>query len=278
MSSFEEIGSLLGFVAFAGLAVLVFLTFQQARHLRRLRDWAGRAPERAAAIAAGTPEAADEAVEGAAADERDVDDSDSRDFPIARKPAEAPKRREPRFAGLRAGFADRWAAFDRRSPVEPKIVLGGLAAVILGVGIATSGFGLLGGDSPTATGQAQQGKSGKGGKGGGGGGSEPPAMTVAVLNGTAAPGGVAVPGVADRVSGDVEGAGFEVGTVDNAPPSFPASVVMYSGANEDAANELADALNGVLGTTVVQEMTSEIEAIAGGADLAVIVGQDDSAI
>ena len=47
MDLLKEIGAILGFVAFGGLAVLVFMTFQQARHLRRLREWAGRAPERA---------------------------------------------------------------------------------------------------------------------------------------------------------------------------------------------------------------------------------------
>ena len=33
MDLLKEIGAILGFVAFAGLVVLVFMTFQQARHL-----------------------------------------------------------------------------------------------------------------------------------------------------------------------------------------------------------------------------------------------------
>src|SRR6478752_590574 len=44
----EQAGSLAGFAAILGLAVLSALYFSQARDLRRLREWAGRAPERAA--------------------------------------------------------------------------------------------------------------------------------------------------------------------------------------------------------------------------------------
>ncbi|MGH2985146.1 MAG: hypothetical protein ACRDLO_00465, partial [Solirubrobacterales bacterium] len=43
----ERIGPYLGIAAFLGLAVLAFLIIQQAREVRRLREWAGRAPERA---------------------------------------------------------------------------------------------------------------------------------------------------------------------------------------------------------------------------------------
>ena len=47
MDLIEEIGPFVGLAAFVGLAVLAFLLFQQSRDLRRLREWAGRAPERA---------------------------------------------------------------------------------------------------------------------------------------------------------------------------------------------------------------------------------------
>src|SRR5919205_500854 len=43
----EKYGAYVGIGAFFGLAVLTILYFAQARELRRLRDWAGRAPERA---------------------------------------------------------------------------------------------------------------------------------------------------------------------------------------------------------------------------------------
>src|SRR5688572_28610329 len=46
----EKIGDYLGVAAFLGLAALALLYFSQARELRRLREWAGRAPERAAEL------------------------------------------------------------------------------------------------------------------------------------------------------------------------------------------------------------------------------------
>lgn len=254
MSSLEEIGALLGLAAFAGLAVLVFLTFQQARHLRRLREWAGRAPERAAAAAERETQLADR------------EESEPED--------EAP--RGERFADLRAGASERWSDVDRRMPVDLRLLLGGLVAVLLGVGIATGGFGLFGDDE----GGAQRGDGARAGKqregsGGSGGGGQ--SAEVAVLNGTAPPGGQGVPGVADRVSQDVKSAGFSVGAIDNVG-SYTTSVVMFSGSAEQDAQQLAQDMSGLLGSLEVVEMTPDVEALVDGADLALIVGQDDASI
>src|SRR4051812_34870691 len=49
----EQIGAYAGIAAIPGLAVLAALYFSQARDVRRLREWAGRAPERAAEQAMG---------------------------------------------------------------------------------------------------------------------------------------------------------------------------------------------------------------------------------
>ena len=142
MSSLEEIAALLGFVAFVGLAVLVFLTFQQGRHLRRLRDWAGREPERAALLAARGQQPEDDP------EVEEISDEELDKVHVV----------EPgRMAIFAAGMRERWAEFDRRSPVEPKLLLGGIAAIVLGVAIATSGFGLLGGDGASTT-QSSSGK------------------------------------------------------------------------------------------------------------------------
>jgi len=46
MEIIQEIGSYAGFAAVLGLAVLSVLYFSQARDVKRLREWAGRAPER----------------------------------------------------------------------------------------------------------------------------------------------------------------------------------------------------------------------------------------
>ena len=47
MEILQEIGSYAGLAAVLGLAVLSALYFSQARDVKRLREWAGRAPERA---------------------------------------------------------------------------------------------------------------------------------------------------------------------------------------------------------------------------------------
>src|SRR6201991_4734580 len=46
----EQYGAYAGFASVLGLAVLSMLYFAQARELKRLREWAGRAPERAAEL------------------------------------------------------------------------------------------------------------------------------------------------------------------------------------------------------------------------------------
>jgi len=52
MDAIQEVGSYAGFAAVIGLAVLSALYFSQGRDVRRLREWAGRAPERSAEQAA----------------------------------------------------------------------------------------------------------------------------------------------------------------------------------------------------------------------------------
>src|SRR4051794_21945258 len=57
----EKYGAYVGIAAFFGLAVLSLLYFSQARELKRLRDWAGRAPERAQELEARVTAQAEEA-------------------------------------------------------------------------------------------------------------------------------------------------------------------------------------------------------------------------
>src|SRR3954469_14030187 len=48
----DKFGAYIGIAAFFGLAVLSLLYFGQAREVKRLREWAGRAPERAVELEA----------------------------------------------------------------------------------------------------------------------------------------------------------------------------------------------------------------------------------
>ena len=58
MEILQEIGSYAGLAAVVGLAVLSALYFSQARDVKRLREWAGRAPERAPETAGAQPRVA----------------------------------------------------------------------------------------------------------------------------------------------------------------------------------------------------------------------------
>src|SRR5262249_42497123 len=157
-----------------GLAVLAFLLFLQARDVRRLREWAGRAPERAAEAAVAQVAAAEvrqEAVEG--------------------PPPSRWQRLRARAAALRdrvgAAAGSWWEELDRRSPVDPKI-LAGAVAVLVAVAVAaiiTGGFGLGGSESNGGRARA----------------ARPPShVRVAVLNGTQENGVQAVAGLASKVA------------------------------------------------------------------------------
>lgn len=251
MDLLKEIGAILGFVAFAGLVVLVFMTFQQARHLRRLRDWAGRSPERAEADA-DRAAAAGQAAAVSAPDEPE------------REPAEdAGSARKHR---VRGEMAYRYEELERRLPVSPLVLFGGLLALIVAAVILTGGFGLFGSDS-TSTGSSTATEAAK-----------PDKVVVAVFNGTApAEGEVGVPGTAKAAAVNVKDAGFDVGEVGDSPP-FPASTIMFEDGFKSDASELATDLQDTLGDTETTPITDEIQAIAKGADLALIVGLDDQGL
>ena len=91
MDVIQEVGAYAGFAAVVGLAVLAALYFSQARDLRRLREWAGRAPERTAEQAAQLAAAPEQAAQEAA---RPAASGAVRPIPAA-KPAAAPKPATP---------------------------------------------------------------------------------------------------------------------------------------------------------------------------------------
>ena len=100
MEILQEIGSYAGLAAVLGLAVLSALYFSQARDVKRLREWAGRAPERA-------PETT--GAQGVAA----------KPVPARARPGRATRRR-PRHARDGARRAAGAAAGPRRAPREPR--------------------------------------------------------------------------------------------------------------------------------------------------------------
>ena len=241
MDFIESIGPVLGIVAFVGLAALAFLLFQQARDLRRLREWAGRAPERA-------QEAAD-AVQAAGEASRTEADAEGVEE------AAPGGRLGGAWARLTGAVASRWAELERRLPVDGRYVVAVAVIAVIVVGVLTSGFGLVGDEN------------GKGHRHGGGS----PKPTVAVLNGTG------VPGLAALVDKEVvRAAGYETGPIDNAGTTVTSTVAMFAPGHEADAKRLAKAIQSQLGDTPTQAMTSEISSLAGSAKLALALGVDDS--
>jgi len=257
----EQIGPVLGIVAFLGLAILAFLIIQQAREVRRLREWAGRAPERAddaAEASAAAAEARGEALE-------------------AGEPAE-PGRLSRWWAGVRERAAPRYAAIDRRMPVDPRYLLAVLAAAVVATAVLTSGFGLLAGDDSGGADEAGKGKEKK------------DKIEVAVLNATQEEDTVTgepiagVQGLANKVADEVvKPAGYKAGAETNAANGLAETVVMFetgddaatTAANEEAAGELADAVAKKLGDTQLVPMTDDVRELAKGASLALVIGADD---
>jgi hypothetical protein len=248
MDLIEGIGPILGIVAFLGLVALVFALFQQGREVRRLREWAGRAPERADEAAAARLAAA-EARGEAQAEEVETEPGERGRLAATRE----------RIGGW---VADRWRTVDRRLPLDGRYVMATIAAVLLAAVLLTSGFGLWGEDDA---------KRRSGGDGGGG------KATVAVLNGTTVEGIQGVPQLAARVETEVvEPAGYRVGEVTNTTSTFDRTVVMFAPGEEDAAKGLSTAVQPKLGETPTETMSPEVETLAGPADLALVIGLDDS--
>ena len=247
MDLIEKIGPFAGLGALIGLAVLAFLIFQQSRDLRRLREWAGRAPERA-------KEAAEASL--AAAEARGEASGEAKPSRLARA-----------RAGIAGFVGPRYERFDRRLPIDGRIVLGVLAAGIVAAVVLTSGFGLLGEE----------------GTGGGGKEGEKQAEEqkeekpkVAILNATQTEGVQGVPGLADKVASEVvKQAGYPVGTKTNSPSGFAETVVMFEPGQEGAASELARAIEKDLGETRTEPMAADIRAVVGDAPVVLVVGADD---
>lgn len=248
MHLIDRIGPYLGVAAFLGLSVLAVLVFLEAREVRRLREWAGRAPERALEAADATAAASEARGEGAPR---------SRGL-LARIVAW--------FAALGDAIAERvrpaYSELDRRSPIDPRILIVALVAAIVAAGILTGGFGL----------------------GGGGASKHPakpiaaPAQTkVAVLNGSQQQGVAGVPGLAGAVLNQVvKPAGYRTGKVADAPTPFAKSTVLFAHGQAREAKALAAAVKPKLGTTKIQAMSSDVGSLVGKTPLALIIGADDT--
>lgn len=254
MELLKDIGAFAGLAAFLGLALLALLAFAQARDIRRLREWAGSAPERDAERKESTSNAAAERaeelrqLEEARAAESAADDL--RDERRRRREAGLPEL--TRSERLRESFSG-----GRSKLAEPRYLVALFVVFLIAVG---GGAYLI-----------TQGSDDAGGKGGGKQSAkakpQPSEIEVTVLNGTA------VPGLAASYGDMVEGRGFELGAVTNSSSSFADSVVMFRPGSAPEARRVAAAL----GISEVEPMTAEISSVSGGAPVSVVVGEDNAA-
>jgi hypothetical protein len=249
----KEIGAFAGLAAFLGLAVLAMLAFSQGRDLRRLREWAGSAPERDSerkdSTSAAAAKRAEElrALEDARTEERAS--LDQREERRRRREAGLPElTRSERLRGGLSSFGSRIA--------EPRYLVAIFVIVVL---VAAGGAYLVTQGSDSADGKDGKAKSAKA--------TKPGEIEVTVLNGTA------VPGLAAEFGDKVEGKGFQLGAVTNSSTSFADSIVMFERGHAPEARKVAKAL----GISEVRLMSADIESVSGGASVSVIVGEDNAA-
>ncbi|HSS04172.1 MAG TPA: LytR C-terminal domain-containing protein [Solirubrobacterales bacterium] len=256
MELIKEIGAFAGLVAFLGLAVLALLSFAQGRDIRRLREWAGSAPERDAGrketTSAAAAERAEEMRKLEEARDAERQEADLREHRRERREAGLPEltrteRLRERFAGTGGGIGSRLG--------EPRY----LVAIFVVFAVIAGGVAYAVLHDP-------------GNEGGGKGGKQtahavkPSEIEVTVLNGTA------VEGLAGTYGDMVERKGFQLGAVTNSRSSFADSVVMFKQGSGREAHRVATALQ----ISQVRPMIPEITSLSAGAPVAVVIGDDNA--
>jgi hypothetical protein len=249
----EQIGAFAGLAAFLGLAVLALLSFTHGRDIRRLRDWAGSAPERDAerkeatsAVAAQRAEELRALEEGRTAEHEAVSRREER---RRRREAGLPEvgRGERMREGL-TGIGERMA--------QPRFLIALFIVMLI----------VVGGVAYAVIASSDESASGKNGKQAATS-IKPSEIEVAVLNGTA------VPELAANYGDKVERKGFKVGAITNTTSSFEESVVMFMRGHKPEATKVAKSL----GISKLKLMSPEVEQVSEGANVAVIAGEDNAA-
>jgi LytR cell envelope-related transcriptional attenuator len=253
VNAVERIGAFAGLAAFIGLAVLALLSFTHGRDIRRLREWAGSAPERDAERKEQTSTIAAQRAE----ELRALEEARTAEQEAVSSREERRRRREEGEAGqtrgerLRGRFSRVGETASRPSSlvalfVVLLVIVGGGAYLLLS-GSDEEGSG--GGNAKQAAATVK-----------------PSEIEVTVLNGTS------VVGLAATYGDKVESKGFDLGAVTNSSASFEQSVVMFKRGHKPEARKVAKQL----GIGKVQLMSGEIEAASAGADVALIVGEDNA--
>ena len=240
MDLIEKVGAFVGLASFLGLAILTLLYFSQARDVRRLREWAGRAPERASEPSAAQHYLPPTTIQQASQQQR---------------------ARPPLHERLR-----------RIHIPQARYIAMAIGALVILAGAGLGAVQLIGNDSSgsTASNASDQPSKRDGGRDKGGNRGvniSPSDVTVAVLNGTT------IAGLASQVGEEATADGFTLGTVTNAARTNQTrSQVLYRKGQKDAATLVANRL-GIRQTAPVDALTAEL---AGSFDVVVLVGTDRS--
>ncbi len=248
----EQIGSFAGLAAFLGLGVLALLNFAHGRDIRRLRDWAGSAPERDAerkettsAIAAQRAEELRALEESRTAEHVAVSRREERRR--RREAGEPEVTRRERLRESLSGIGERLA--------EPRALIAIFVVMLVIVGGVA--YALLSGSSGNAGGKGGNAATAK---------TKPDEIKVTVLNGTA------VAGLAAIYGEKVQAKGFDLVAVSNTDQPIESSVVMFKRGHKPEAKKVAKRLQ----ISSLQLMDPEVEKAAAGATVAVVVGEDNA--
>lgn len=238
----QTVGPYAGLLALVAMVMLSLLVFSIARDVRRLREWAGGAPERDSEV---------RELSELVAEER------SRELKVLAE------REERRSVGESYGAGSFWERLGRGG----RIMMIVAAILVVGAAAAWAGTSLLGKNDGTSV-QVKPGTAKK--KGTGTGSAKPKDVSVAVLNGT----GGAETGLAAEYASHLESKGYSVGAVTDAPETFTSSVVMYVKGNEAAAKAVGRAI----GISETALMTSDVAAATSGAKVTAVIGTDHTAL
>jgi LytR cell envelope-related transcriptional attenuator len=246
----EQIGAFAGLGAFIGLAILALLSFTHGRDIRRLRDWAGSAPERDAerkestsAVAAQRAEELRQLEEVRTAEQEAINQREVRR-----------QRRDEGLPELTRGERLRLRTSGLGERLSQPLALVAIFVVVVVVLGGGAYLLLSGSDDSGGKGRQVAAK------------MKPSEIEVTVLNGTS------TAGLAATYGDKVEGKGFGLGAVSNTDQPFEASVVMFERGHKPEAQKVAKQLQ----IPDLELMSPEVKTASAGANVAVVVGEDNA--
>jgi LytR cell envelope-related transcriptional attenuator len=254
----ERIGSFAGLASFLGLGVFALLLFAHGRDIRRLRDWAGSAPEREAERMEQTQNIAAQRAE----ELRELEETRTAEHDAIEQREVRRQRREEGLPELtrRERLGERFSGFGETLSRPALLVVLFVVLVLVVGGVAYAVLNNGGSED------AQGGSHHQGGKDAAAKKLKPEEIEVAVLNGTEAT------GLAATWGDKAEGKGLEFGAVTNTTSTFENSVVMFADGAAPEAKQVAKLLQ----INKVQPVTAEVSGVSNGAKVSVVVGEDNA--